>query len=138
MYTRILNVSVIKYVSLSPLFFFQVYYLFMLGPAGPSSLRGLFPSCGEQALLFTHSVQAFHAATSLVKHELWVSGLQWVWLPGCRARAQKVWPTGSAAPRPVASPRSRDRAQVSCIGRRSFAVEPPGSPSLGFYGYTFF
>ena len=117
MYTRILNVSVIKYVSLSPFFSFQVYYLFMLGPAGPSSLRGLFPSCGEQALLFTHSAQAFHAATSLVKPGLQGARASAVRLPDYWAQAQYLWPTGLVALRHVGSSRIRDQTCVSCFGR---------------------
>ena len=136
MYTRVLNVYVIKYVSLPPLFFFQIYYLFVL--AGSSLLRGLFPSCGEQGLLFTH-----RAGFSCSDFSCETRALGWLGFSG----------SGSQAPEHRLR-RHGPRAQLLRsmwhlpglgIGPTSpalaggfFAVEPPGNPSLGFHSYTFF
>ena len=51
------------------------------------------------------------------------SGLQPLWLPGSRARAQELWCTGLVALQHVRSSRTRNWTCVSCIGRHIFHLE---------------
>ena len=103
-------------MSVSPHFFsFKfITYLCLLGLLCCVGFFLAVASRGSSLL----TAQAFMQWLLLWNMSSRVTGLQWFWLPGSRAQAQKVWSTGLVAPRHVASSRTRDRAHVSCIGRR--------------------
>ena len=86
------------------------------GCAGPSLLRGLSSSCGEQGLLSSRGAKPLIALISLVEeYQLQEGGLQWLQLPGSRAQAQKLWHRALVALQHVGSSRLKDGTRVSCI-----------------------
>ena len=53
------------------------------------------------------------------EHRLYARGLQWFWLTGSRAPAQRLWPMGLVAPQHGGSSQTRDWTHIPCICRQS-------------------
>ena len=86
-----------------------------------------FPGCSEQGLLSSWGTQASHCGgfSCCGSWALGQAGFsscgvwaQQLWLPGCRAQAQKLWCTGLVAPQHLGSSWIGDQTCVSCISRR--------------------
>ena len=82
----------------------KIFIYFLFGWARSLLMHRLFPSCGEQGLLYSCGVWSSHCGglsfysarapghTSLTSCSMWT---QQLWFPGSRAQAQLLWGIGS-------------------------------------------
>ena len=118
--------------------FFSIILFIYLWLCWVFMLYGLFSSCGEWGYSLVAAFRLLIVWLPLLRSTGFGSCGTWapqLWLPGSRAPAQQLWPTGLVAPCHMRSSWTRDQTHVSCSWQEdSLPLNHQGSPWCNQFG----